>query len=147
MKVRVFFEKNIEEKYLHHHDKNCCYFFKSNIPVINLILGSRFQDLVRFRFQVPNTDNFLAFFIVFEWSRISESEMDKQEVICNAELRHNYFSVNVSILAVVFCQKIKKNQQFCLKRLQKINYDVIVHYILLAIYPLQFPKFCPIQKQ
>ena len=25
----------------------------------------------------PNTDNFLAFFIVFEWGRILESAMDK----------------------------------------------------------------------
>ena len=28
-------------------------------------------------FFLPNTDNFLAFFIVFEWGRILESGMDK----------------------------------------------------------------------
>ena len=31
----------MEKKHLHHHDKNYCYFCKSNIPVINLIVGSR----------------------------------------------------------------------------------------------------------
>ena len=40
IKVRVFFEKNIKKKYLSHHDKNYCYFFKSNIPVIHLIISS-----------------------------------------------------------------------------------------------------------
>ena len=33
------------------------------------------------------------------------------------------------------------------KHSQKINYDVILHYISLLIYPLHFPKFCPIKKQ
>ena len=41
IKVQVLFEKNIEKKHLCHHDKNCCYFCKSNISVINLIVGSR----------------------------------------------------------------------------------------------------------
>ena len=41
IKVRVFFGKNIEKKLLRHHDKNYCHFCKSNIPVINLIAGSR----------------------------------------------------------------------------------------------------------
>ena len=85
-------------------------------------------------------------------------------MICNAELCPNYFSVNVSVLTVVFRRQILKNQQFCLKIVgflkivgktqqlvwkcsQKINYDVILHYISLAIYPLHFPKCCPIQKQ
>ena len=36
-----FFRKNIEKKHLCHHDKNYYYFCKSNIPVINLIAGSR----------------------------------------------------------------------------------------------------------
>ena len=36
-------------------------------------------------------------------------------MICNAELCPNYFSVNVSVLAVVFRQQILKNRQFCLK--------------------------------
>ena len=39
IKVRVFFEKNIEKKHLCRHDKNYYYFCKSNIPVINLIVG------------------------------------------------------------------------------------------------------------
>ena len=41
--------------------------------------------------------------------------MDKQEVKCNANLRSNYFSVDVSVLAVVFRRQIQKNRQFCLK--------------------------------
>ena len=41
IKVRVLFEKNIEKKHLCHHDKNYYYFCKSNIPVTNLIVGSR----------------------------------------------------------------------------------------------------------
>ena len=40
IKVRVFFEKNVEKKPLCRHDKNYYYFCKSNIPVINLIAGS-----------------------------------------------------------------------------------------------------------
>ena len=36
-KERVFFER----KHLCRHDKNYYYFCKSNIPVINLIVGSR----------------------------------------------------------------------------------------------------------
>ena len=41
IKVRVFFEKNTEKKHSYFHDKNYCYFCKSSIPVINLIVGSR----------------------------------------------------------------------------------------------------------
>ena len=41
IKVWVFFEKNIEKKPLCRHDENYYYFCKSNIPVINLIAGSR----------------------------------------------------------------------------------------------------------
>ena len=88
IKVRVFFEKKYRRKHLCHHDKNYCYFCKSNIPVISLILGSRIMikvskiwvckklDKRRASFS-PNTDNFLTFFIVFEWGRILESAMDK----------------------------------------------------------------------
>ena len=35
------------------------------------------------------------FFIVFEWGRILESPIDKQEVKSNAELRRNDFSVKI----------------------------------------------------
>ena len=41
IKVRVFLEKTIEKKHLCHHDKNYYLFWKSNIPVINLIVDSR----------------------------------------------------------------------------------------------------------
>ena len=57
---------------------------------------------------LPNNDNFLVFFIVFEGERIFESVGDKWEVKCNAKLRPNYFSVNVFILALVFRQQISK---------------------------------------
>ena len=57
---------------------------------------------------LPNTDYFLAFFIVFEWGRILESATDKQRVKRIEQLRSNYFSVNVSVLAVVFRRQINK---------------------------------------
>ena len=41
IKVRVFFGRKHRKKYLCRHDKNCFYFWNSNIPVINLIVGSR----------------------------------------------------------------------------------------------------------
>ena len=41
IKVQVFFGKNIEKKHLYRHYKNYYYFWKSNIPVINLIVDSR----------------------------------------------------------------------------------------------------------
>ena len=37
----VFFRKKYRKKHLRHHDKNYCYFCKSNIPVINLIVAAR----------------------------------------------------------------------------------------------------------
>ena len=36
-----FLEKNILKKHLCRHDKSYYYFWKSNIPVINLIVDSR----------------------------------------------------------------------------------------------------------
>ena len=85
----LFRKKNIEKKHLCRHDKNYYYCWKSNIPIINLILDSRIMirlskhvslykklDKQRESFS-PNSDNFLAFFIVFEWGRILESAMDK----------------------------------------------------------------------
>ena len=41
IKVRFFFGKNIEKKYLGRHDKIYYFFCKSSIPVIDLIVGSR----------------------------------------------------------------------------------------------------------
>ena len=35
------FSKKYQKKALCYHNKNYCYFFKSNILVINLILGSK----------------------------------------------------------------------------------------------------------
>ena len=83
-----------------------------------------------------------------------ESAMGKQEVNCNAKLRPNYFSVNVSVPAVNFADKFKKPtilpeivsflkfvgeiQELLRKRPQKNYQDVILHYISLPIYPLYF---------
>ena len=39
--VEIFSEKTSKKKHLCRHDKNYYYFCKSNIPVINLIVGSR----------------------------------------------------------------------------------------------------------
>ena len=61
---------------------------------------------------LPITDNFLAFCIVFEWCRIFESAMDKKKVKFYAKLCLNYFSVNVSVLAIVSHRQILKNRQF-----------------------------------
>ena len=74
--------------HLYRHDKNYYYFWKTNISVINLIVDSRnmievptiwvFKKLNKRRESFsPNTDYFLAFFIVFEWGRILESALDK----------------------------------------------------------------------
>ena len=41
IKVWVFFGKNIEKKHFCHDDKNYCYFWKSDIPAVNLIVGCR----------------------------------------------------------------------------------------------------------
>ena len=60
----------------------------------------------------PNTNNFLAFFIVFEWGRILKSAMDKKEVKFNAKLHSKYFSMYISVLAIVFRRQISKKRQF-----------------------------------
>ena len=54
----------------------------------------------------PNTDNLLVFFIVFEWGRFLENAMDNGEVKFNVKLCPKYFSFNIPVLAVVFCQQI-----------------------------------------
>ena len=45
IKVRVFFGKNIEKKYLCRHDKNYYDFWKSNIAVINLIVDYQISTI------------------------------------------------------------------------------------------------------
>ena len=123
IKVLVFSEKNIEKKHLCRRDKNYYYFCKSNIAVINLIVDSRIWSNFQKR-QVckeidkrresffPNTDNFLAFIIIFEWGKIFGSAMDKQEVKGDAKLRPYYFSMNVFVIAVVFHRQILKTDNF-----------------------------------
>ena len=48
---------------------------------------------------------------------------------------------------VGFLKVVGEIQHLGRKRSQKINYDAILLYISLPIYPLHFLKFCPIQKQ
>ena len=93
----------------------------NHVSVINLIVCSSYMIKLsknmglkkldkRWESFSPTTDNFLAFFIVFEWGRILESAMYKKEVICNAEFCPNFISVNVSVLVVVFRQKTTKKR-------------------------------------
>ena len=83
-------------------------------------------------------------------------------MICNAELCPNYFSVNErfhtsccisptnfkkpTILPEIvgYYNIVSEIQQLVWKRSQKINSDVIFHYISLPAYPLHFSKFCSI---
>ena len=71
-----------------HHDNNCCYFSKLDIPVITLVVGSR--DVIKLsknmslskvsqtaRVVFNKCRKFLSVFIVYEWGRISESAIDK----------------------------------------------------------------------
>ena len=46
---------------------------------------------------------------------------------------------------IVFLKIVGEIQQLVRKHSQKTNYDLNLHYILLPIYPLHFPRFCPIQ--
>ena len=50
----------------------------------------------------------------------------------------------ISRKIIGFMKIVGEIQQLVRKRSQKINYDVILHYVSLPIYPLHFPKFCPI---
>ena len=45
---------------------------------------------------------------------------------------------------ISFLKFVGKIQELLRKRSQKNHKDVILHYISLPIYPLLFPKFCPI---
>ena len=50
----------------------------------------------------------------------------------------------ISRKIIGFMKIVGEIQQLVRKRSQKINYDVILHDVSLPIYPLHFPKFCPI---
>ena len=61
---------------------------------------------------LPNIENLLALFIIFEWGRI----LWKVHWINRKwNVMQNYFSVNVSIVAVVNRRQISKNRQFQIK--------------------------------
>ena len=47
----------------------------------------------------------------------------------------------------IVCEIQQLVQQLVRKPSQKVNCNVIFHYISLPIYPLHFPKFCLIQKK
>ena len=58
-------------------------------------------------------------------------------------------SKNRNILPKIlgFLKIVAEIQQLVWKRSQKINSDVILHYISLPIYQFHFPNFHPIPKQ
>ena len=89
---------------------NYYYFCKSNIRVTDLIVGSRNMIDVFTKYR-----QFLNIFYCFRWTSFFESAMDKYEVIFNAKLRPNFFSVNVTLLAVVFGRQISKKRLFYMK--------------------------------
>ena len=81
IKVQIFFGKKNWKKHLCCHDKNYYYFWKSNIPVINLIVDSRNMikvskicvckklDKQQESFS-PNTNNFLVFLLFLNGKEI-----------------------------------------------------------------------------
>ena len=46
IKVQLFFKKKHQKNYLYRPDKNYYCFWKSNIPVINLIVG--YRNMIKF---------------------------------------------------------------------------------------------------
>ena len=62
--VQVLFVKNIKKKHLCRHDKNYYYFCKSNISLINLIVGSKNYDQSFKKYEFY-TDNFFCVFYCF----------------------------------------------------------------------------------
>ena len=59
----------------------------------------------------------------------------------------NFKKPKISGKIVGFLKFVGEKQELVWKRSQKSNKHVILHYFLLSIYQLLFPKFCPIQKQ
>ena len=95
--MRVFFEKTIEKKHLYRHYKNYYYFWKSNIPVINLIVDSK-NSFKKYEFvknkingescfqQIPTiSQRFLLFLNGAEFWKARWIN----EVKCNAKLRRS----------------------------------------------------------
>ena len=110
------------------------------------------------RVVLTNTDSFLVFFTDFEWSRIFESAIDKQEVnvICNhimiiffcerlCIIDRNSTTVfkkpTISVKIVFFSKFVSKILQLVRKRSQKNNQDVVVHYNALPISHCQVCHF------
>ena len=89
---------------------NYYYFCKSNIRVTDLIVG--YNNMIKVFTKYPQ---FLSIFYCFRWTSLFESAMDKYEVKFNAKLRPNFFSVNVTLLAVVFGRQISQNRLFYMK--------------------------------
>ena len=100
IKVRVFFEKSIEKKHFFSITRIIITFvnqiFQKLIWLEVLKILSNFQKVwfckkidKRSESFLPNTGNFLALFIAFEWARLLEKPLDKCEVKCNVKLRPN----------------------------------------------------------
>ena len=58
----------------------------------------------------------------------------------------NFKKPTILLEIVSFLKIVGERRQLVRKRSQRINYEVIFYYISLPIYPVSFPKFCPIQK-
>ena len=103
---------------------------------------------------LPNTDSYLAFFIVFKSRRIFEISMDEKERKCNAQWRSNYSSINVSILFpyLSFLEKdlhlnvaekqiLCKGKKFQLNIVQFIFNNLVKMYVTKNIISLS-PRAC-----
>ena len=53
---------------------------------------------------------------------------------------HHSKAKAISVKKVGLLKIVGEIQELVRKRSQKINYDIILHYISLRIYPLHFPK-------
>ena len=110
IKVQVFLEKHIKNKHWYHPDKNYFYFYESNIPKLNLIVGS------------------IKVLIVFT----------KYRQVFHVFLLLLNFSLNVDVILILFRRQVFKNEQFWRRLLVSgklmsncILYCVNVHRIIV----------------
>ena len=89
---------------------------------------------------------------LFYKKKKKKNEMKKLIWVCKKYefvVFRRQISKNRNILPEIigFFKIVAEIQQLVWKRSQKINSDVILHYISLPIYPFHFPNFRPIPKQ
>ena len=132
--MQVLFEKNIEKKHLCHLDKNCCYFCKSNIPVISLIVGSRnviklLKNMVFGENGSCRLSNFLQIHIFWNFGHISR--------ICNQINYRNIWFPKVIIILIMTAQVLFFNV-FSKKDLHLNAVEVVNKMFILKILPEGF---------